>query len=73
MLDADDAVRRLTLAPHPGFTLSLREPGPVNEKISNAFLKQVTLNHLSSRISISSCVVQVLIGSTVQVHFRVRA
>ena len=39
--------------PNPEFTLSLREPKPVKER---------------SRITISSCVVQVVSGSTAQMH-----
>ena len=30
-LDSDDVVRKLILTPKPEFTVSLREPGPVNQ------------------------------------------
>ena len=39
-LNADGKVRRLTLAPTPEVTLSLLEPGPVNQSIAKIFLKQ---------------------------------
>ena len=53
---------KLILTPNPGFTLSWLEQGPVKERIANGFSNKVTLNYMSSRISISSCVVQVVSG-----------
>ena len=65
-LDADDVVRRLMLT-SPEFTLSLREPGQSMTKSQMRSSYSVTLNILSSRVSISSCVVHVASGSITQV------
>ena len=55
----------LILTPNPEFTLSSRElDGTVNERISNEFSKQGNIT-LLERVSIGTCVEQVVSGGTV--------
>ena len=67
----EDVARKLFLTQNPECTLSLHEPGSQRESQTISSNKE-TLNNLSSRISIRSCVVQVLSGRFVQVHCLVR-
>ena len=61
-LDSDDVARRLILTHRiHSSQLPLREPGGISN--------EVRLNHMNPRISITSCVVQVVSGCTIQVHF----
>ena len=53
--DFDVVVRKLIVTPNPEFTLSLREPRPVNEKIANDFFKQGNIELLELK-DLDQCV-----------------